>query len=245
MTILLHSWNIGLVVLWTTTDLTLKRNNVAASPEGWKGLLKMTDKIKEQMASVGIIWENLTEKELHDEIQLLLTGGPVSTSSEESDPEKPLPQGHFSIWKWMWKYKVHLLEGIFFIVCICLENTLRSDGLYYHFDKGIFWMAVVLYTIASLIMACALGSTYRQRLLTLLTAIGLSFPFLLYDAKDRDLVLPGACLGACLAFFHGSSRGSRAVLFVIPVLCNYFAVLGFFISVVKSRRHYYYGYREQ
>ncbi|KAH7255307.1 uncharacterized protein BKA55DRAFT_592663 [Fusarium redolens] len=159
MTILLHSWNIGLVVLWTTTDLTLKRNNVAASPEGWKGLLKMTDNIKEQMASVGIIWENLTEEELHNEIQLLLTGGG-------------------RIWKWMWKYKVHLLEGIFFIVCICLENTLRSDGLYYHFDKGLFWMAVVLYTIASLIMACALGSTYRQRLLTLLTAIGLSFPFL-------------------------------------------------------------------
>ncbi|KAH7164858.1 hypothetical protein DER46DRAFT_576179 [Fusarium sp. MPI-SDFR-AT-0072] len=173
MTILLHSWSVGLVVLWTTTHLTLKRNNLAASPEGWKGLLEMTDKIKEQMASVGITWENLTEKELHDEIQLLLTGGPVLTSSRESNPEKHLPEGHFSIWKWMWKHKLRPLKAI--VLC---------------------------------------------------------FPFLLYDATDRDLVLPGLCLGACLAFFLGSSKGSRGVLFVIPVL-------------LKSRQPYGYYYGEQ
>jgi len=245
MTVLLHSWSIGLVVLWTTAHLTLKRNNIATSPEGWKSLLKMTDGIKEQLMSAGMIWENLTDKELQGDIRLLLTGGPVPISSEESHPEKTLPQGHFSLWRWMWKHKLRLLGGIFFTVFTCLENTLRSDGLYYHFDKGVFCMAVVLYITASMIIACALGATYRQRLLILLASIVLCFPFLMYDATDRDLVLPGFCLGAWLAFFLGSSPGSRAVLFVIPVLCNYFGVLGFFISAVKSRRPYYYHYREQ
>ncbi|EMT63127.1 hypothetical protein FOC4_g10013335 [Fusarium odoratissimum] len=122
MTVLLHSWSIGLVVLWTTARLTLKRNNIAASPEGWKSLLKMTDGIKEQLMSAGMIWENLTDKELQGEIRLLLTGGPVPISSEESHPEKTLPQGHFSLWRWMWKHKLRLLEGIFFIVFTCLEN---------------------------------------------------------------------------------------------------------------------------
>ncbi|EXL98613.1 hypothetical protein NOF04DRAFT_6165 [Fusarium oxysporum II5] len=123
MTVLLHSWSIGLVVLWTTARLTLKRNNIAASPEGWKSLLKMTDGIKEQLMSAGMIWENLTDKELQGEIRLLLTGGPVPISSEESHPEKTLPQGHFSLWRWMWKHKLRLLEGIFFIVFTCLENS--------------------------------------------------------------------------------------------------------------------------
>nr|ANF07034.1 hypothetical protein FVEG_15207 [Fusarium verticillioides] len=245
MAILLHSWSIGLVVLWTTAHLTLQQNDIATVPEGWKSLIKMTDQIKEQLKSAGIIWENFTDKELQDEIQLLLTGGPAPTSSEESDPEKPLPQGHFSVWRWMWRHKLRLVEGMYFAAFISLENTLRSVGLYYHFDKGTFCMAVVLYAIASMIIACALGATYQQRLWTLLAAIFSSFPFLLYDAKDRDLVLPGFCLGAFLAFFLGSSRGSRAVLFVVPVLCNYFAVLGFFISVVRSRQPDYDRYLEQ
>ncbi|KAL5584457.1 hypothetical protein FOVSG1_013846 [Fusarium oxysporum f. sp. vasinfectum] len=111
MTVLLHSWSIGLVVLWTTVHLTLKRNNIASSPEGWKSLLKMTDGIKEQLMSAGMIWENLTDKELQGEIRLLLTGGPVPLSSEESHPEKALPQGHFSLWRWMWKHKLRLLEA--------------------------------------------------------------------------------------------------------------------------------------
>ncbi|KAF5982373.1 hypothetical protein FBULB1_4327 [Fusarium bulbicola] len=239
MVVLLCSWSIGLVVLWATAHFTLQRNDIPASPEGWKSLLKMTDRIKEQLMSAGMIWENLTDKELQDQIQLLLTGGPVPISSEGSDPGKPLPQGHFSIWRWIWRHKLRLVEGMYFVVFICLENTLRSDGLYYHFDKGTFCMAILLYATASLIIAYALGSTYRQRLWTLLTAIVSCFPFLLYDAKDRDLVLPGLCLGAFLAFFLGSSRGSRAVLFSIPLLCNYFAVLGFFISVAKSRQPYY------
>ncbi|RBR15069.1 hypothetical protein FVER53590_03191 [Fusarium verticillioides] len=245
MAILLHSWSIGLVVLWTTAHLTLQQNDIATVPEGWKSLIKMTDQIKEQLKSAGIIWENFTDKELQDEIQLLLTGGPAPTSSEESDPEKPLPQGHFSVRRWMWRHKLRLVEGMYFVAFISLENTLRSVGLYYHFDKGTFCMAVVLYAIASMIIACALGATYQQRLWTLLAAIFSSFPFLLYDAKDRDLVLPGFCLGAFLAFFLGSSRGSRAVLFVVPVLCNYFAVLGFFISVVRSRQPDYDRYLEQ
>ncbi|KAF5572732.1 hypothetical protein FPANT_12868 [Fusarium pseudoanthophilum] len=245
MTVLLHSWSIGLVVLWTTAHLTLQQNDIATSPEGWKSLIKMTDQIKEQLKCTGIIWENFTDKELQDEIQLLLTGGPAPTLSEESDPEKPLPQGHFSVWQWMWRHKLRLVEGMYFVAFISLENTLRSVGLYYHFDKGTFGVAVVLYAIASMIIACALGATYRQRLLTLLTAIVSSFPFLLYDAKDRDLVLPGLCLGAFLAFFLGSSRGSRAVLFVVLVLCNYFAVLGFFISVVRRRQPDYDRYLEQ
>ncbi|KAF5535755.1 hypothetical protein FMEXI_10661 [Fusarium mexicanum] len=157
MTVLLHSWSIGLVVLWTTAHLTLQRNDIAASPEGWKSLLNMTDRIKEQLMSAGIIWENLTDIELQDEIQLLLTGGPVPISSEGSDPEKPLPQGHFSVWRWMWRHKLRLVEGIHFVVFICLENTLRSDGLYYHFDEGAFCMAVLLYATTSLIIAYALG----------------------------------------------------------------------------------------
>ncbi|KAF4502755.1 hypothetical protein FAGAP_980 [Fusarium agapanthi] len=97
MVVLLHSWSIGLVVLWATAHLTLQRNDITASPEGWKSLFKMTDRIKEQLMSAGIIWENLTDKELQDEIQLLLTGEPVPILSEESDLEKPLPQGHFSL----------------------------------------------------------------------------------------------------------------------------------------------------
>lgn len=172
----------------------------------------MTDGIKEQLLSAGMIWENLTDKELQGEIRLLLTGGPVPISSEEPHPEKPLPQGHFSLWRWMWKHKLRLLEGIFFIVFTCLENTLRSDGLYYHFDKGVFCMVVVLYTTASMIIACALGATYWQRLLILLASIVLCFPFLIYDATDRDLVLPGFCLGTWLAFFLGSSLGKSCYL---------------------------------
>ncbi|KAF5633405.1 hypothetical protein F52700_6097 [Fusarium sp. NRRL 52700] len=239
MTVILHSWSIGLVVLWTTAHLTLQRNDIAASPEGWKSLLEMTDRIKEQLLSAGMIWENLTDKELQVEIQLLLTGGPVPISSEASDPEKLLPQGHFSVWQWIRRHKLRVVEGMYFVAFICLENTLRSDGIYYHFDKGTFCMAIVLYATGSMIVACALGATYRQRLSTLLAAIVLCFPFLLYDAKDRDLVVPGLCLGAFFAFFLGSSRGSRAALFVIPLLCNYFTVLGFFISIAKSRQSSY------
>ncbi|CZR43558.1 uncharacterized protein FPRO_07525 [Fusarium proliferatum ET1] len=245
MAILLQLWSISVFVLWVTTKQTLKRNDIGASSEGWKGLLELTDNIKEQIKSAGIIWEDLTDKELHGEIQHLLTGGPVPRLSRESEPEKTLPRGHFSVWRWMWRHKSRPVEGIYFVVFICLENILRSDGLYYHFDKGTFCMAIVLYATASMIISCALGKTYRQRLLTLLTAIVLSFPFLLYDAGDRDLVLPGLCLGVFLAFFLGSSRGSRAVLFIVPVLCNYFAVLGFFISVAKSRQSDYYRYLEQ
>ncbi|SCO31282.1 uncharacterized protein FFNC_01974 [Fusarium fujikuroi] len=144
MIVLLHSWSVGLVVLWTTAHLTLQRNDIAASPEGWKSLLRMTDRIKEQLMSTGLIWENLTDKELQDEIQLLLTGGPVPMLSGGSEPEKTLPQGHFSVWRWMWGHKLRLVEGIYFAVFICLENTLRSDGLYYQFDKGTFCMAIVL-----------------------------------------------------------------------------------------------------
>ncbi|SCO78142.1 uncharacterized protein FRV6_02355 [Fusarium oxysporum] len=121
MTVLLHSWSIGLVVLWTTAHLTLKRNNIATSPEGWKSLLKMTDGIKEQLMSASMIWENLTDKELQGDIRLLLTGGPVPISSEESHPEKTVRQGHFSLWRWMWKHKLCLLRGIFFTVFTCLE----------------------------------------------------------------------------------------------------------------------------
>ncbi|KAF5545559.1 hypothetical protein FPHYL_10702 [Fusarium phyllophilum] len=228
MTILLQSWSIGLFVLWTTTHLTLKRNNIAAPSEGWKGLLKLTDNIKKQMASVGINWETLTDKELHREIQHLLTGGPAPTSSEEFDREHLLPHGYSSLWNWIWKVKWRLLKLMFFIACICLENLLRPGGLYYQLkaiprepdyslDKGTLCMAVVLYTIASMIIACSLGSTYRQRLLTLLAAIVLCVPFLFYTAIARDFVLPGLCLGAFLALFLGSSLGSRAVLFMVPL----------------------------
>ncbi|KAF5559650.1 hypothetical protein FNAPI_4634 [Fusarium napiforme] len=97
MVILLYLWSNILFVLWITTQLTLIQNNIAASSEGWKGLLELTDNIKQQMASVGISWENLTDKELHREIQNLLTGGPVPTSSEEPDLENPLPQGQSSL----------------------------------------------------------------------------------------------------------------------------------------------------
>ncbi|KAF5637331.1 uncharacterized protein FTJAE_5746 [Fusarium tjaetaba] len=97
MVILLYLWSNILFVLWITTQLTLIQNNIAASSEAWKGLLELTDNIKQQMASVGINWENLTDKELHREMQHLLTGGPVSTSSEESDLENPLPQGRSSL----------------------------------------------------------------------------------------------------------------------------------------------------
>ncbi|KAF5593181.1 hypothetical protein FPCIR_5387 [Fusarium pseudocircinatum] len=225
MTILLQSWSIGLFVLWTTTDLTLKRNNIAASSEGWKGLLELTDNIKEQIESAGIIWEDLTDKELHGQIQHLLTGGPVPTSSEESDPVNPLPQGHSSLWSWIRKVKWRLLKVMFFIACICLENTLRFDGLYYQLNVilhkqpgyrleiGTLCMAVVLYTIASMLIAGALGSTYRQRL--------------------------PITLGAILAFFLGSSRGSHAVLFLVPLLCNYVIVFGLFISSMGNPSSYY------
>jgi hypothetical protein len=97
MTALLQWWSIGLFLLWTGTDEMLKRNNIKASSEGWKGVLELTDNIKQQMASVGISWENLTDKELHREIQRLLTGGPVLTSSKESDLENPLPRGRSSL----------------------------------------------------------------------------------------------------------------------------------------------------
>ncbi|KAK7582980.1 hypothetical protein V3481_012274 [Fusarium oxysporum f. sp. vasinfectum] len=234
MTSLLHLWSIGLVILWTTAHLTLKRNNLTTSSEGWKGLLEITDSLKVQLESAGIILNALTDKELDDEIQLLLTGGPISTSAGESEPETPLSQGYFSIWKWMWKHKWRLFKGSFFVIIISLENILRASGLLFGLDKMLFWMAVVSYTIASLIVACCLGSTHRQRLFTFLTAIVLCFPFFWYNYKERDLVLPGLCLGACLALLFGSSRGSRAVLFVIPVLCNYFPVLGYFISRIKE-----------
>lgn len=241
MTILLESWSIGLFVLWTTTDSTLKRNNIAESSQGWKGILELTDNIKEQIESAGIIWEDLTDKELHDQIQHLLIGGPVPTSSEESDQVNPLPQGHSSLWSWIRKVKWRLLKVIFFIPCICLENIVRFYGLYdsYGLDKGTLCMAVVLYTIASMIIAGALGSTYRQRLLITLGAIVLCVPFLFYDAIERNFVLPGFSLGAILAFFLGSSRGSRAVLFLVPLLCNYIVVFGLFISFVIDQPYLY------
>jgi hypothetical protein len=247
MTSLLHLWSIGLVILWTTAHLTLKRNNLTTSSEGWKGLLEITDSLKVQLESAGISLNALTDKELDDEIQLLLTGGPISTSAGESEPETPLSQGYFSIWKWMWKHKWWLFKGSFFVIIISLENTLRVSGLLFRLDKRhfwvrvTFWMAVVSYTIASLIVACCLGSTHRQRLFTFLTAVVLCFPFFWYNSIERDLVLPGLCLGACLALLFGSSRGSRAVLFVIPVLCNYFPVLGYFISMIKEYQRFIKG----
>ncbi|EWG40988.1 hypothetical protein FVEG_15207 [Fusarium verticillioides 7600] len=210
MAILLHSWSIGLVVLWTTAHLTLQQNDIATVPEVWKSLIKMTDQIKEQLKSAGIIWENFTDKELQDEIQLLLTGGPAPTSSEESDPEKPLPQGHFSVWRWMWRHKLRLVEGMYFAAFISLENTLRSVGLYYHFDKGTFCMAVVLYAIASMIIACALGATYQQRLWTLLAAIFFKFPLLtVRRQRSRSCltgVLPGSIPRLLSWFLKGESR---------------------------------------
>ncbi|KAF5632942.1 hypothetical protein F25303_9330 [Fusarium sp. NRRL 25303] len=125
MTILLQLWSVSLFVLWATTKLTLKRNDIGVSSEGWKGLLELTDNIKEQIESAGITWEDLTDKELHGEIQHLLTGGPVPTSSGN-----PFPQGQSSLWKWIRRVKWHLLKVMFFLVCIFLENLLRPIGFY-------------------------------------------------------------------------------------------------------------------
>lgn len=243
MTILLQLWSVSLFVLWATTKLTLKRNDIGASSEGWKGLLELTDNIKEQIESAGITWEDLTDKELHREIQHLLTGGPVPTSSGN-----PFPQGHSSLWKWIRRVKWHLLKVMFFLVCICLENLLRPIGVFDYLSMGgsssliseaQLCMAVFFYTTASMIIACTLGSTYRQRLLILLAALVLCVPFFFYHFIERDMVLPGLCVGSFLAFFLGSSRGSRAVLFVAPLLCNYIVVFGFFISLVINPPPYY------
>ncbi|KAI1013370.1 hypothetical protein LB503_001434 [Fusarium chuoi] len=247
MAILLQLWSIGLFVLWTTTHLTLKRNNIGSSAEGWKGLLKLTDNIKEQMVSVGVNWENLADQELHCEIQHLLTGGPVPTSSEN-----PFPQGQSSLWRWIRKVKWRLLRLMFFVACICLESLLRPLGLLhyqlnviaherpsYRIDEGKLCMAVVIYAMTSMIIAWTLGSTCRQRLLITLAAMALCVPFLFYDAIDRVFVLPGLCLGAIIALSLGSSRGSRAVLFTIPLLCNYIVVLGLFISFAVYMSSFY------
>ncbi|KAF5718972.1 hypothetical protein FGLOB1_1386 [Fusarium globosum] len=251
MAILLQLWSIGLFVLWTTTHLTLKRNNIGASAEGWRGLLKLTDNIKEQMVSVGLNWENLTDKELHYEVQHLLTGGPVPTSSEN-----PFPQGQSSLWKWIRKVKWRLLRLMFFVACVCLESLFRPLGLHYQLnviaherpsyrlDEGKLCMAVVIYAMASVIIAWTLGSTCRQRLLITLAAMALCVPFLFYDAIDRVFVLPGLCLGAIIALSLGSSRGSRAVLFAIPLLCNYIVVLGLFISFAVYMSSFYDHYQQ-
>ncbi|SCN63954.1 uncharacterized protein FFB20_00171 [Fusarium fujikuroi] len=123
MTILLQLWSISLFVLWATTKLTLKRNDIGASSEGWKGLLELTDNIKEQIESAGITWEDLTDKELHCEIQHLLTGGPAPASSEN-----PLLQGQFSLWKWTWKVKWYFLNGF--------TTTSEWEGPASAFPKG-------------------------------------------------------------------------------------------------------------
>jgi hypothetical protein len=233
MTVLLQLWSLGLLILWINASQTLRRNNYEAFSQGWKGLLEFTGMIRAELETANINPDELLDKELDDKIQKLLQGGSMSSD--------PFSEGTFSVWQWMWERKGLVLEAkvlkvVLFITLIILENTLRPVGLYYHFDKVSFGINVSLYLVVCLVVAMSLAATSERKVYMPVITVIFCFPFLLYDAIDRNLVLPGFCVGSFLAASIGSTRGSRAVLFLVPVLCNYFPILAYFVCTVKQRQ---------
>ncbi|UZP36449.1 hypothetical protein NXS19_004265 [Fusarium pseudograminearum] len=223
VTILLLMWSLALIFLWKDAHEMLKHNNRDVSSRDWKGLLDFTDTIKKQLEEAGIDITNLSDKQLNDEIQTILKGGSISSQD--------MPVHLFSLWYLLWERKWWVAFGISATVSMATEHKFRPYPYQsYDEDTGTGTLAasivqfVPLYTVMCLSVAFASGRTRKQRIFVFILASLLCTPFFFYSWRSRDLVLPGTCVGLCLAFAIGSTKGSRFVLFLVPFLCNYIIV---------------------
>ncbi|QPC69020.1 hypothetical protein HYE67_011251 [Fusarium culmorum] len=223
VTILLLMWSLALIFLWKDAHEMLKHNNRDVSSRDWKGLLDFTDMMKKQVEEAGIDINNLSDKQLNDEIQTILKGGSISSQD--------MPVHLFSLWCLLWERKWWVAFGISATVSTATEHKLRPYRYQsYDEDTGTGTLAasivqfVPLYTIMCLSVTFAAGRTPKQRIFVFILASVLCTPFFFYSWRSRDLVLPGTCVGSCLAFAIGSTKGSRFVLFLVPFLCNYIIV---------------------
>lgn len=217
--------------MWTNAHRTLRLNNNAAPPKGLKGLLEFTAAIHLELKSVGLDPDVTEDERLEHEIEQLLQGGSISAPQ--------LTEGSFSIWRWIWIHKWHMLALVFFISFVILEHVFRFYGLNSYQDyrgpreQNAYIIGIVfsiLYGTLCLGLSFCIGTSKLGRTITFLFLGGLCVPFLFYDAIERDFILPGVFLGSGLALFLGSTRGSQVVIFAVLFSCNYVAILIYFIS---------------
>ncbi|KAF5021781.1 hypothetical protein F66182_6156 [Fusarium sp. NRRL 66182] len=233
MTILLLLWSFGLLVLWENTRRTLKLNHYTAASQGWKGLLEFTDTIKLELKTAGVDPDSLQDKQLEHEIEHLLQDGSV--------PSRLFSAASFNAGPYMNNQKWWFLGIFFLLVLLIVEHVYRWEGLFYFDSDGLVGVAVVfsvLYTILCLTVATVIGNTTMQRSIVFLLAGALCVPFLFLPVPPRDLNLPGAYVGACLAFVIGSTKRSRVALFFLPFIVNYVFILVFFANKFLSAWDY-------
>lgn len=222
--ILLALWSIGMGVLWKVSHDMLESNHREVASGNWKGLLDLAETIRMQVKDAGIDIDNLSDQQLEDEIQSVLHGGSVSSQH--------MPTNSFSISCWLWKSKWPVIVGILATVLMATEHALRpySFGLYGYAAPGgnstyCILMFVPLYTMLCLSVSLTVGNTLKQKFVVFMLSSGICVVFFFYSSGLRDYILPGTCLGLALAFAVGSSKGSRFVFFLVPLLCNYVVVL--------------------
>ncbi|KAK6725130.1 hypothetical protein SNK04_003935 [Fusarium graminearum] len=222
--IVLLLWSLAMGILWQNAHDMLELNHRDLASCDWKGLLDLTDTIRMQLDQAGIDIDNLSDKQLDNEIQTVLHGGSVSSQH--------MPIDSFSIWRWLWKKKWWIIFSISVIISMATEHLLRpypvGGGEYGVATESLTYsilLFVPLYASMCISVAFAVGSTLMQKFVVFLLAGGLCVPMFFYDATSRDLHLPGALFGTFLAFVIGTTKGSRLVLFIVPFAANYLTLL--------------------
>ncbi|CAG1977485.1 unnamed protein product [Fusarium graminearum] len=222
--IVLLLWSLAMGILWQNAHDMLELNHRDLASCDWRGLLDLTDTIRMQLDQAGIDIDNLSDKQLDNEIQTVLHGGSVSSQH--------MPIDSFSIWRWLWKKKWWIIFSISVIISMATEHLLRpypvGGGEYGVATESLTYsilLFVPLYASMCISVAFAVGSTLMQKFVVFLLAGGLCVPMFFYDATSRDLHLPGALFGTFLAFVIGTTKGSRLVLFIVPFAANYLTLL--------------------
>lgn len=191
--------------LWKQAHDTLKLNHRQTSSQHWKDLLDFANAIKVQLEQANIEIDNLSDKQLEDEIQKLLHGGSISSP--------PLSEGSSSIWCWLRRRKLWIGSYICVITQIALVLTEQP------------WYSRLPPLVATLLfLAFAIGSNFIEIGVLLLLGSALCW-LLIFIELLVVFSLPGVLLGIYLASAVGSTKGSRLVLFLFPFLCNYIPIL--------------------
>lgn len=200
--------------LWKQAHDTLKLNHREISSQHWKGLLDFANEIRVQLEQADIEIDNLSDKQLEDEIQRILHGGSISS--------QPLSKGSSSIWCWLRRSKWWVVSYILTMALMLSDITMIYPSLWVRLPS--------LFTIC-LFVAFAIGSTAIERGLLFVIGAALCYPMGSLFVFNT-LLLPGVILGIFLVSAVGSTKGSCLVLFILPFLCNY---IPFIIWIYLSR----------
>ena len=200
---------------------TLKLNQRKAASPDWKSLLDLADSIKIQLAEHNFNIANMSEKQLEDQIQTALDGGSILSEH--------LPIKASGVRSWLLAERLRITIAILAIATSTIEHYTRR------FSRGILLgeaaplgIFVPLYAAICLSVVLATGATWKHRIGLFVFACGLCVPLFFIGVVGRDCMLPGVCVGLCLAYAFGSTKGSCFALFLMPFLVNY---VSFFVIV--------------